>query len=81
MPTLHVRDVPADLYDELRQRAAAEGRSLSAEVIKLLKMGVRLPPPPDNAFWERIERRRTELERRFGQFPSSVDDIREDRSR
>jgi plasmid stability protein len=81
MPTLHVRDVPAELYEALRQRAEAEGRSLSAQVIKLLKVGVRLPPPPDDAFWDRIERRRKELERRYGQFPSSVDDIREDRER
>lgn len=81
MPTLHVRDVPAHLYEELRQRAAAEGRSLSAEVIKLLEVGVRRPQPPDAAFWERIEQRRQALERQFGQFPSSVDDLRDDRSR
>lgn len=81
MPTLHVRDVPADLYEELRQQAAAQGRSLSAEVIKLLELGLRRPPPPDDAFWERIEQRRRELEAKHGRFPSSVDDIREDRDR
>jgi plasmid stability protein len=37
MPTLHVRQVPDELYDRLRERAAAQNRSLSAEVIALLQ--------------------------------------------
>jgi plasmid stability protein len=81
MPTLHVRDVPTQLYEELRRRAVTEGRSLSAEVIKLLEVGVRQPQLLDSAFWERIDQRRQALEREFGQFPSSVDDLRDDRSR
>ncbi len=36
MPTLHVRNVPADLYRRLSQHAEAQRRSLSAEVITLL---------------------------------------------
>jgi plasmid stability protein len=36
MPILHVRNVPDDLYAELQRRAAAQRRSLSAEVIVLL---------------------------------------------
>jgi plasmid stability protein len=34
MPELHVH-IPADLHDRLRERALAEGRSLSAEVIAI----------------------------------------------
>jgi len=41
MATLHVRNVPDDLYERLRLRAAAEHRSLSAEVIGLLESGLR----------------------------------------
>lgn len=37
MATLHVRNVPEELYERLRQRAEAENRSLSAEVIHLLE--------------------------------------------
>lgn len=37
MPTLYVENVPADLYDALRLRAKSEGRSISAEVLKLLE--------------------------------------------
>ena len=37
MATLHVRNVPDDLYERLRLRAAARHRSLSAEIIELLE--------------------------------------------
>jgi plasmid stability protein len=39
--TLHVRNIPEDLYKRLRSRAAAEHRSLSAEVIGLLESSLR----------------------------------------
>jgi plasmid stability protein len=35
--TLHVRNVPDDVYDALRARAAREGRSINAEVIAILR--------------------------------------------
>jgi plasmid stability protein len=37
MATLHVRNVPDDLYDELRAAAEADGRSIGAEAISLLR--------------------------------------------
>ncbi|HEY7068150.1 MAG TPA: hypothetical protein VII06_42255 [Chloroflexota bacterium] len=37
MAILHVRNVPDDLYDRLKESAAAERRSLSAEVISILE--------------------------------------------
>jgi len=37
MAILHVRNVPEDLYNRLKQRAKAQRRSLSAEVISLLE--------------------------------------------
>jgi len=37
MATLHVRNVPDDLYERLRHRAATKHRSLSAEIIDLLE--------------------------------------------
>jgi plasmid stability protein len=36
VPTLHVRNVPPELYEELRARAAREGRSMGAEVVAIL---------------------------------------------
>lgn len=37
MATLHVRNVPDDLYEKVRQWAKNERRSLSAEVIAILE--------------------------------------------
>jgi plasmid stability protein len=36
MSILHVRNVPDELYERIRQRARAQNRSISAEVIVLL---------------------------------------------
>jgi len=36
MATLHVRNVPDDLYERLRRQAEAEGRSIGAEAVQLL---------------------------------------------
>ena len=37
VPTLHVRNVPPDLYEYLRERAARDGRSINAIVIGLIE--------------------------------------------
>lgn len=44
MPTLYVRNVPEDLYEALRRRAQANGKSISGEVLALLAENV---PTPD----------------------------------
>ena len=36
MPTLHVRSVPEDLYDRVRQLAQVRSRSLGAQVVTML---------------------------------------------
>jgi plasmid stability protein len=37
VPTLHIRNVPDDVYVALRARAEREGRSMSAEVVAILR--------------------------------------------
>lgn len=37
MPTLTVRNIPQDLYDRIRKRAAERRRSISAEVVTLIE--------------------------------------------
>ena len=37
MATLHVRNVPDDLYELLRERAAENDRSIGAETVQLLQ--------------------------------------------
>lgn len=41
MSTLHVRNVPDDLYAALRERAEERGTSISSEAIGLLKRALR----------------------------------------
>lgn len=81
MPTLHVRNVPDGLYERLRQRALAENRSLSAEVVTLLELATERRPETEVALFDRIRRRRADLLQARGRFPSSVDLVREDRGR
>ena len=40
MPTLYVENVPEELYSALRARAAANGKSITAEVLSLLQQNV-----------------------------------------
>ncbi len=37
MPTLHLRNVPVNVYEALRGRAARSGRSLNGEVVAILQ--------------------------------------------
>ena len=83
MPTLYVENVPEDLYEALRKRAKAENKSISAEVISLLRSNVPTP--------EEIQRRMRVLERTRrlrarkspgkGPFPSIIEMLHEDRER
>jgi plasmid stability protein len=41
MPALHIRGVPTDVVEALRERARSSGRSLNAELIVLLTEGAR----------------------------------------
>lgn len=43
MAILHVRDVPDDLYEQIRRKAQAERRSISGEVILLLERAIVTP--------------------------------------
>lgn len=41
MPALHIRDVPTDVVEAIRERARSSGRSLNAELVTLLAEGAR----------------------------------------
>lgn len=47
MATLHVRDVPDELYEALRARARREGRSISQEAIAILRRALGRRSPED----------------------------------
>jgi plasmid stability protein len=41
VPTLHVRNVPEDVYEGLRERARERGSSMNAETIEILRDALR----------------------------------------
>lgn len=41
MPTLTVKNIPADLYELLKESAAANHRSINSEIITHIERGVR----------------------------------------
>jgi plasmid stability protein len=41
MPTLHVRNVPEEIYEGLRARAYERGNSMNAETIEILRDALR----------------------------------------
>jgi plasmid stability protein len=80
MPILHVRNVPEDLYERIKQQAAARNRSISAEVITLLERAVEQPLRSQREILEGIQRRRYFQPSTSGA-PDSTTLLREDRSR
>ena len=80
MPTLHVRNVPESLYDQIRQRAQMQNRSLSAEVIMLLDHALATTEQAQDELLARIRRRRFFKPAAVGA-PDSVTLLRQDRER
>jgi plasmid stability protein len=59
MATIHVRDIPDDVYEALRERAGRSGRSLSSELRRIVTDAVRLRPALDDVIREVEEIRRS----------------------
>lgn len=82
MLTLHVRNVPEELYTKLQRVAEEENRSLTAEVIALLEDAVRQRQLRQSAgeTLQRVRRRTQKVKLPKG-WVDSVELIREDRRR
>jgi antitoxin FitA len=74
MPQLLVRNVPSDVVEALKRRAAEHGRSAEAEHRVILEEALR---PKRAGFWERAAVLREETRGR--QMTQSTDLIRQDR--
>ncbi|HSB71298.1 MAG TPA: Arc family DNA-binding protein [Candidatus Methylomirabilis sp.] len=85
MATLFVWDMPNELYEQLKKRAAKEGRSISEEAIRLLRRVLfadRPKPDPEFKAWlDRVTEQRERWARVGRKFPDSTTIIREDRDR
>ncbi len=88
MATLHVRNVPDELYAQLQQLAKQQNRSISAQVITLLQnaLPTEAQQPQEKTQQNVLEilaeshRRREQLPADLG-LPDSTTLIREDRER
>ena len=77
VPALHVRNVPPEVYEALRARAAREGRSMNAEVISILRRSLASRRDPEDVIADlRRFRERVQLP---PEAPLPEDLIREDR--
>ena len=80
MATLHVRNVPDELYERLRRQAQASSRSLGAEVVTLLLRALENNRSSPAAVLDAIRRRRSFRPADAGA-PDSTALLREDRER
>lgn len=80
MATLHVRNVPDDLYTRIRERADSSNRSLSAEVVVLLTSALDGTKPTPREVLADIRRRRFFRPSEAGA-PDVTELLREDRNR
>ena len=80
MPILHVRNVPEDLYEQIRRQAQEQNRSISAQVIYLLERAVLESPQAQRQVLERIHRRLSEFPIQSG-VPDTLSLLRQDRER
>lgn len=61
MSTLHVRQVPDDVYEALKERARARETSISSETIRLLRCALALDRPGVRELLDEIESDRPNL--------------------
>jgi plasmid stability protein len=64
--TLHVRKIPDDVYDALKQRAAENESSISAEVIRLLRRALAVDRSGVRELLDEIEAKRPKAGHRAG---------------
>jgi len=58
MPTITVKNIPEYIYKRLKNRAAANRRSLNSEIITLIEQAVTSQPVDPEAFLERARQLR-----------------------
>jgi plasmid stability protein len=76
--TLHVRNVPEDVYERLRELAEERGTSISAEAIRLLERALQTDTVAVRKLLDEIDRHRPKA--RAGT-PPAAELIREERER
>ena len=80
MTVLHVRNVPEELYERIRQQAQAQNRSISAEVITMLERAMATSAPTQAELVQKISRRRRAFYPAQNSAPDSLQLLRQDRN-
>lgn len=80
MPALTIRNIPAEVYAGLRERARRNRRSVTQEAAMIIEEAVRRADGAASP-WAEVERIREAVRSRYGSFPDSTALIREDRQR
>lgn len=62
MATMTIKNIPDELYEELKQRAAANRRSVNNEVIVLIERAVQYQAQDPNEVLERVRVLREKLD-------------------
>jgi len=85
MATLYVHDMPDELYEQLKKRATQEGRSISQEAVRLLRLALLTDRPKSDlefkAWLDWVTEQRERWAKEGRKFPDSTTLIREDRDR
>jgi plasmid stability protein len=82
MPNILIRDIEPELLENLKLRAQYNGRSLQAEVKRILEQSASAPPVRPLSVEDRVKLiKRLQEQTKGRQFSDSADLIREDRDR
>lgn len=81
MANLSLRDVPDYLYQQIKEIADRERRSINQQIVVLLEQSVHQRKRPKADVLERIDRRREAIATRVDVMPDSTEQIAEDRTR
>ena len=80
MTTLTIRNISAELYERLKERATRNRRSTTQEAAALIERALAESETGADP-WGEVRRVREALRVRYGSFPDSVDLVQEDRAR
>jgi len=81
MTNLSLRDVPDELYQQIKEMAERERRSINQQILVLLERAVQQQQRPNPDVLKRIDRQREAIAARIGIIPDSTEQIAADRSR
>ncbi|MGK7878196.1 MAG: Arc family DNA-binding protein [Xenococcaceae cyanobacterium] len=81
MVNLSLRDVPDELYQQVKKIAESERRSVNQQLLVLLEQAVQLQRRPKADVLERIDRQREAIAARVGIMSDSAELLKKDRSR